>query len=166
MSTSDGGQSFLQEFRTFLKFLQSLWGMLTGISIFFPLSNILARVIPLQSGGDGGAFFFLSPALVTTVTTLVTLFVVFLTFSRRRELSGMRRKALSSFLFGIVLLAFYVGLYYSKAYYAFAAWGWESEDPRHLLVEIPLSVAYAAFFALTTRAFTLLGLLEFYGTGG
>jgi len=160
---SNGGERFLQEFKAFLAFLQSLWGMLTGISVFFPLSNAFARVIPLQSGADGGALFFLSPSFVTAVTTLVTLFIVFLTFSNRGEMSRVQGRALASFLLGILILVFYVVLYYVKASYAFAVWGWESDDPRHLFVEVPLLVGYTAFFALTTRAFTLLGLLEFYG---
>ena len=160
---SNGGERFLEEFKAFLAFLQSLWGLLTGISVFFPLSNAFARVIPLQSGADGGALFFLSPSFVTALTTLVTLFVVFLTFSNRRDISAVRSKASASFLFGILILIFYVVIYYVKASYAFAVWGWESEDPRHLIVEVPLLLGYAAFFALTTRAFTLLGLVEFYG---
>jgi hypothetical protein len=58
-------------------------------------------------------------------------------------------------------LGFYMVLYELKLN-AFGLWGWESDDPRHVLAEIPLLIGYAAFFALITRAFMLLALLEFY----
>ncbi len=46
------GQPFLEELRDFLAFLRSLWGLLAGISVLFPLSNVLFSVIPLEGGGN------------------------------------------------------------------------------------------------------------------
>lgn len=159
---SHEGERFLDEFKAFLAFLKSLWGVLGGISVFFPLSNVLARVIPLRSIEDDGALVFLKPVLITAISTLITLFVVFWTFTNRGAIVSIQRRAWGSFLVGILMLVSYVVFYHVKASYAFSVWGWESDDPRHLLAEVPLLVAYATFFALTTRAFMLLGLLEFY----
>jgi len=158
---SNRGQGFLDEFQDFLSFLTNLWGILAGISVFFPLSNVLVSVIPLQTTSDDGALVQISPAFVTVTSTLVTLFIVLWTFSARAEQTKMKSSAAVSFLLGMLSLGFYMILYELKLS-AFDLWGWESDDPRHILVEIPLLIGYAAFFASTTRAFMLLGLLEFY----
>ena len=157
----DRGQGFLDEFRAFLSFLSSLWGILTGISVFFPLSNLLVSVIPLQSIDDDGAFVRITPVFVTVVSTLVTLFIILWTFSNRVELLKMKRSAAVSFALGMLALGFYMILYEYKLF-AYDLWEWESEDPRHIFVEIPLLIGYTVFFASTTRAFMLLGLLEYY----
>jgi len=155
------GKGFLEEFKTFLAFLQGLWGILTGISIFFPLSNVFFSVIPLKSMSEDGALACLSPAFITATATLATLFVILWTFSNRGDIPKLKSKAWISFLIGIFALVSYVVIYELKLS-AFDFWGWESDAPYHLLIEIPLLVTYAAFFVLTTRAFILLGLLEFY----
>ena len=155
------GEGFLEEFKMFLVFLKNLWGLLAGISVFFPLSNVLVSVIPLQDISHDGALARLSPAFVTSISTLATLFVILWTFSSRNELKKIKRKAIVSFLAGTVFLLSYMILYEFKLS-AFSLWGWESEDPRHLLAEIPLLIYYAGFFSLMSRAFMLLGLLEYY----
>ena len=94
MTDSKKGTSFLKEFKNFIVFLQSLWGILAGISVFFPLSNVLIRVIPLSSIYDdpGGALTYFSPELVTAVTTLVTLFIVLWTFGNREKLKTKKER--------------------------------------------------------------------------
>jgi hypothetical protein len=62
------------------------------------------------------------------------------------------------------LLLAYVILYQVYAEYAWTKWGWGSDDPRKLFVEVPLLISYAAFFSLLTRAFVLLGMIAFFGT--
>ena len=47
MSTLNKGAEFIKTLREFIAFLQSLWGILAGISVFFPLSNALTKTIPL-----------------------------------------------------------------------------------------------------------------------
>lgn len=161
MSGTDGGRHFLEELRAFLVFLQSLWGILTGISIFFPLSNEFFKVIPLELASEDGAFFYVSPRLITAFATLVTLFVFLSTFSNRGSRSRLSRRAWVSFIVGGVAVLAYLGTYAIKVQIYDLA-GWESDDPRHLLLELPLLLLYSTFFALVTRAFVLLGLLEFY----
>ena len=47
---------------------------------------------------------------------------------------------------------------------AWELWEWSSDDPRRLIVEVPLLVTYSAFYALVTRAFMLLGMSEFFAS--
>ncbi len=168
MRTSDKGAPFLQEFRDFLEFLRSLWGILAGISVFFPLSNVLVKVIPLESIDRDGTIVNFSPYLITTISTLTTLFIIFWTFSRRDALKanrgrpGVQRKSLISFGLGFLALIIYLIGYIITGSWAFPVWGLQSDDPRHLFYEVPLLVIYCAFFALITRAFVLLGMIEFY----
>ena len=35
-------------------------------------------------------------------------------------------------------------------------------DIRRLMGEVPLMILYASFFAFTTRAFVLLGMIEYF----
>lgn len=64
MTSLRKGNIFIEEFKEFVSFLQSLWGILASISILFPLSNILFKVIPLQTIDQDGVFIFISPTLI------------------------------------------------------------------------------------------------------
>ncbi len=170
MSPAKRGAAFLDELRAFVAFLGNLWGVLAGISIFFPLSNVLVRVIPLGRYGDeGGVFDVLPPSLVTAVATLGTLFLILSTFAEREAFTTrdgvvrIKRHAWASFAVGLLALVAYLVLYRVYGEYAWSAWGWGSGDPRKLLAEVPLLAAYCAWFALITRAFLLLAMKEFFG---
>ena len=60
------GKEFLQELREFLAFLASLWGLLAAVSVFFPLSNLLTKVVPL--GDQDKPFHNVSPGLVALLS--------------------------------------------------------------------------------------------------
>ena len=158
----------VSELQSFLVFLGSMWGALAGLSVVFPLSNVLADVIPLSSVNADGAFVRISPAVVTAVSTISVLFSILWLFGTRQDIAdsndvkSIRKGALISFALGLVLLVAYLGLYELKLDQAYSSWGWESDDTRHMLVEIPLMALYSGFFVLLTRAFVLLGLIEFY----
>jgi hypothetical protein len=87
MSPADRGTRFLDEFKEFLAFQRNLGGILAGISVLFPLSNVLVKLIPLQSLDHDGAFAMLAPSLVTALAVITTLFVIRWTFwtSRLRD---------------------------------------------------------------------------------
>lgn len=84
---------FWKEFGDFVKFLQSLWGILAGISVFFPLSNALLKAIPLGYIADDspGALEFLSPAPVTALVTVAALFIILQTFHQHHDLSTTKQ---------------------------------------------------------------------------
>ena len=170
MSRTERGAAFIDELRAFAAFLGNLWGTLAGISVFFPLSNVLVKVIPLgRYGEDDGVYDHLRPPLITAVATLVTLFIVLWTFVNREEFreerawARIRRHAGLSFAAGVLALVAYLIVHTVYAQYAWSAWGWGSGDPRKLLAEVPLLAAYCAWFALITRAFLLLAMREFFG---
>jgi hypothetical protein len=170
MSPPDRGATFLREFRAFVTFLGNLWGVLAAISVFFPLSNVLVKVIPLgKYGEEGGVYDHLPPPLVTAVATLVTLFLILATFARRDDFAAhdaaprIQRQAWVSLAAGVFALVTYLVVHTVYAEYAWSAWGWGSGDPRKLFAEVPLLIAYCAWFALITRAFLLLAMREYFG---
>jgi hypothetical protein len=169
MADSDQGSSFLKEFKDFLAFLQNLWGILAGISVLFPLSNLLLRLIPLKTFDyQEGVLVWFSPGLFTTLTTLVSLFLVLWIFGQRQNFKskrgsvGIRRQALISFVIGLTALVGYLILYYFLLSSAYVVLGWVNGDIRRLIGEVPLLILYVAFFTLVTRAFMFLGMREYF----
>jgi hypothetical protein len=155
---------YLAELRKFLQFLSSLWGILAGISMLFPLSNLLVGVIP--AAGHGKPFDAISPAVVTSITTVSCLFITFATFARRDQYGNpgrrpkLGRSAGISFLVGVAALAFYVltppGLYVILV---------EENPDSALYVALYdglFSILYAMFFVLLTRSFLVLAMLEYF----
>ena len=117
MGSSDQGTRFVQELKAFLDFLKNVWGLLAGVSVFFPLSNVLANVVPLKSLAEDGGFAILPPVLVTTLATLTSLFLILWTFGNREEFKvqasqrrPIQRRALISFGVGVLVLLAYVVL--------------------------------------------------------
>ena len=170
IDTSNKGKAFLQEFKDFLTFLRTLWGILAGTSVFFPLSNVLIKLIPMETIDEDGVFVHISPLLITVIGTIVTLFVVLWTFGNRRRLKSnirlhrIRRQAWISFGSGLISLIVYLVVYFVTYQIAWGSWGWSSDDPRRLIVEILLLITYSVFYALVTRAFMLLGMSEFFAS--
>jgi hypothetical protein len=167
-NTSTDGTTFLKEFEDFVSFLRNLWGTLAGISVLFPLSNVLIQIIPLEKFDNGGPLVWFSPRLFTTLATLVSLFLILWTFSQRGQLQAskarrsIQKQAGGAFVIGVCALLLYLASYYFLAINAFDVLGWESADSRRLLGELPLLIMYSVFFAFVTKAFVLLGMLEFF----
>ena len=172
MTNSNNETPALQEFKEFVSFLKNLWGILAGITVVFPLSNVLTKVIPLQkwAGDTGtGAFYVLSPTLVSVVATLCALFIILWIFINRSNFSkktaGLnQRKALRSFLIGIFCLIGYLVVYFLISEYEFfwSQFNWTGDDPRRILGDFILLFLFCGFFALVTRSFVLLGMIEFF----
>ncbi|HIE32024.1 MAG TPA: hypothetical protein EYP67_06560 [Methanosarcinales archaeon] len=171
MRNSKKGTAFLVEFRDFIAFLQSLWGILAGISVLFPLSNVLIKLIPLRRLHDdpAGALGYLTPDLITVVATLITLFVVLLTFSNRHKFEALKerrliqRQACFSFAFGLLALIIYFTVYFGIYPLYYEPYGIYYGDPRWLIGDFGLLLSYSTFFALVSRAFMLLGMIEYFG---
>lgn len=159
------GQTFLDELREFLSFLASLWGLLAAVSVFFPLSNLLVDVIPLE--GLGEPFHELSPAIVAVLTTLTCIFVTFATFGRRGQFADAPRRtryarsARLSFPVALVLLALYVLLPHSLYEVLITNQGGSAAGGIALYDGL-MAALYIASFALITRAFLLLAMLEYF----
>jgi hypothetical protein len=169
MNSAGRGTQFLQELKEFLAFLQSLWGLLVGITALFPLSNVFANLIPLGTIHDPqGSLGFLSPALLTATATLVTLFVILSTFGRRSDVEApeqrgrIRRQARRSFAMGVFALAVYLAIYFGIYPLWYEPHNVFEGDPRLLIGDFALLMSYGTFFALATRAFMLLAMLEYF----
>jgi len=158
------GQEFLDELREFLAFLASLWGILAAVSVFFPLSNLLTEVVPLNRSGD--PFQNLSPALVAVLTTLTCIFLTFATFGRRVQFADAPRRkqyarsARLSFPLALVLLALYVLL--PPSLYEVLITDQGGSAAGTALYDGLMAALYIASFALITRAFLLLAMLEYF----
>ena len=170
MSSSNNGKKFLGEFKDFIGFIQNLWGILSGISIFFPLSNVLFKVIPIRSTQDdpSGGWSYLSPQLVTAVSTMVTLFVLVWTFGQRSDSqspskkSNISRRAWFSLILGFMSLILYLGIDATIYNLIYGPLEITHGDPGRFVGDIFLLLFYVCFFALVTRAFILLGMKEFF----
>ncbi len=165
MSNPKEENSFIEEFKKFLQFLQNLWSILAGISVFFPLSNSFAK-IALAQWPEGGLVFF--PAeLFSTISSLACLFIILYTFGHRHQIGRNRRtiqkKAMFSFLAGVIALIFYLIVYFAvKEDFWYNYCGVQGGDFIRVFGDIVLLIAYSIFFVLMTRAFMLLGMLEYF----
>ena len=171
MNASPKEHPFLDEFSHFTRFWGSLWGILSGISVFFPLSNVLLKAIPLGYIADdsSGALEFLSPALITTLVTVATLFIIVQAFRQRHHLrtskqkDAMQRQAWISFAFGILVLLLYLVTTSGCIQPSTRPLDIWSGAPRRLIGDFLLLIFYGIFFSLLTRAFVLLGMVEYFG---
>jgi hypothetical protein len=168
------GPSFLRELREFLAFVASLWGTLTAVSLTFPLSNVFVRVIPLEGEESFNPLALMPSAPIAATAALVTLFVVLATFGRRHELtlaaprSRLRRGAVISLAAALSALALYlVGLQAVQD----GLYGDTGGIPVYKTVllaagDLTFGILYTAFFALTTRGFMILAMLEYFPASG
>jgi hypothetical protein len=114
VSSSKPGARYLKEFKEFTRFLRNLWGILAGVSIFFPLSNVFMQVIPLDTFNHDGVLVWFSPRLFTTFATLVSLFLILWTFAQRehfrspRKTGMIQKRAWGSFGMGLAALVTYL----------------------------------------------------------
>jgi hypothetical protein len=156
------GQRFLVELRAFLSFLHGLWGVLSSVSLLFPLSNLFFDVLPVSKFEL--PFVRLSSQAVTTLATLTCLFAVLASFARRRDFhaAAARRRfarvARVSFAVAVAACVAYL-LGYSLLYNGKLEL---NSEPAKLAWDAAFAALYVLFFALTTRAFLLLAMLEYF----
>jgi hypothetical protein len=163
-----GSGDRLGELKDLFSFLQNLWGLLAGAAVLFPLSAAFIKVMPLRPGGiDGGAFDAISPTLITTVTTIGSLFTLLWLATNRRawrtRVKLLRQKALTSAIVaGVTLVAYLAGEHIKRN--GIELEGRSSAHVYFLLFEVALMTLYATTFIALTRAFVLLGLVEYFAS--
>lgn len=105
------GRAYLRDLREFLRFLRNLWGILSGISLLFPLSNVFFDVLPIDQ--KYRPFHNLTAPAVTAVAVVTCVFVTFAAFSRRHQFTDQRRRvrfrraAWASFLLAVIACAIF-----------------------------------------------------------
>jgi hypothetical protein len=168
MSTAVG------ELRRFVTFLGTFWGVLAGTAMLFPLANTFVGAIPIGKWDryrPQGGLVYIPPEIVAATATLGACFTILWLFNHRHEFragidrSVVRRRALVSFGVAVGALALYLvvtvlifeGLYWRVLQ-------WTGDNPLRIGGDLVLLLSYVGFFVLTTRAFVLLGMLEYYRT--
>jgi hypothetical protein len=147
MPTADGdrpGRTALAELREFLAFLRSLWGILAGVTVVFPISNLLTAVLPLLPGSE---------RLSTVLATLFSLFAIFVVFALRHVDLNDEYGGEDSGLFIVASIWIFVG-----GAGVLIAYLYVRLEP---LATGLVPVLYATVFGLFAAAFTLLALVEY-----
>jgi len=163
--------TFLEELQDLFTFLRSLWGILAGVTIFFPLSAAFFKLIPVeyrwQTDDYMRGFGYFQPSMVIAITTILIIFAMFWLVSHREQFKPrkrrlMQQRALRCFAAGIGSLILYLTAYevVSDLTYIREIYG---GNPALIPYDLLLLAAYAGFFVLLTTAFMILGMIEYYG---
>ena len=168
------GSAFLRELRAFLSFLASLWGTLTAVSLAFPLSNVFVRVIPLEGDESFNPLALMPSAPIAATATLVTLFLVLATFGGRHEFAvptrrrRLRRGAVTSLALALAALALYLTGIQAVQGGLYGETGGIPVTKTALLAggDLIFGALYTCLFALTTRGFMVLAMLEYFPASG
>lgn len=153
--------SFIQELKAFVRFLNSLWGLLAGAVMLFPLSNVLFEFMPLDLARffDSAGNTAMNPASISTISIVGCLFVTLVDFGRRERLASsflITTEALVSSALAAMALYFYFSYHDSQ-------FRGDGTSVRVFFESIPLiiSFSYIAFFVFMTHAFVLLAVREY-----
>jgi hypothetical protein len=159
---------FVEELQAYVTFLGSLWGILGSISVLFPLSNTFFRILPIAPPAETPWLGpkLLDPPLISAFATLACLYVIFYSFGQRTELQGGNRtgiqsRASRSFGIGILSVFLYLADFYVVPNFVQEGALIPPTDPVLFVYDLTLVVFYSGFFVFLTRAFVLLGLLEY-----
>lgn len=148
-----------------IAYLSSLWGVASGLSLLFPLSNVLLQAVPSTIFIEVQPKTVLTPALLTSLATILSLFSILVLISTRHDIGsrnfysrihGLRGLAILSFMIAVFLLLFYVALCneYRLHYENMST---SSRDGAELYAFFGYPLVFASF----TTAFTALGLREY-----
>jgi hypothetical protein len=163
--------TFLEEVQDLFAFLHSLWGILAGVTLFFPLSAAFFKLIPVEYRWETSdymrGFGYFKPPLVIAMTTILIIFTMFWLVSHREQFRPrkrriMQQRALRYFAAGIFSLLLYLTAYEVVAdiTYVREIYG---GNPALVPYDLLLLAAYAGFFVSLTAAFMILGMIEYYG---
>lgn len=117
----------------FLDYLRGLWGKLSAISLLFPLSNQLLKLIATPDG--------FSPTQATTINTIACIFAIFAIFVGKKQFAYYEMAhPIAAFAGGIIGAGVYI------------------TQPL-LWVGLPGLILYCGIFVCFTAAFTLLAVM-------
>jgi heme/copper-type cytochrome/quinol oxidase subunit 3 len=162
--------TFLEELQDLFAFLHSLWGILAGVMLFFPLSAAFFKLIPVEyrwlTDDNMRGFGYFQPSMVISITTILVIFSMFWLVSHReifkpRKRRVLQKRALHCFIGGIFSLILYLTAYevVSDLTYVREIYG---GNPALIPYDLLLLATYAGFFVLLTAAFMILGMIEYY----
>lgn len=148
----------VSDLKAFLKYLASLWGLLSLFSAFFPLINYFAKLIRLPSS---------YPDVSILLSTLGSVFVVFFQFTNRKETAKTNVKE-NGFGYAVALTLVYVLLPILPSVPPEIYAGWYLSTPwLRFLIEIVIwlwlliePALYIIVFYSFTRLFSILAVKE------
>ena len=120
----------------FLDYLRGLWGKLSAISLLFPLSNQLFKLIATPDG--------FSPGQATTINTIACIFAIFAIFvGRKQYMSYEMAHPIAAFAGGLIGAGIYI------------------TEPL-MWTGLPGLILYCGIFVCFTAAFTFLAVMDRY----
>ena len=141
-----------------LSFFKSLWGILTGIALLFPLFTVVIQNFPIWTSVIDGTD-------LKIYATLINVFGVLLMYSQRYKFQDADRETLTKrvrrdFLLSVVSMVVFMFVLYAMP----PGWGamWETSDLVRYVNDLLLLLGYSGFFMSLTRAFMTLGFIEYY----
>ena len=91
----------VEDFRGFITYITSVWGLLTGLTAVFPTTDVILKVIPLPVD----AYEKSAAPITIPITTPVALYIVFYSFVRcDRVALKLSRQASLFFILGLISL--------------------------------------------------------------
>ncbi|MCF8106758.1 MAG: hypothetical protein K9K64_14845 [Desulfohalobiaceae bacterium] len=147
-----------KDLREFLQYIGSMWGILGGATVLFPLADVLFQVIPLPVDPYQKS---VAPVAIP-LTSLTALFILLSTFVQRYQTGLLTaRRSGKYFAVGMVsLILFFLLDHFEYPLRAGFFPGLDSTDDYTLLL-VGVVPFYIIFFAAVTRAFAILALIEF-----
>jgi hypothetical protein len=140
----------------FVGYFQTAWGILAGISCFFPLSGSVFQIIHLPKQ------MRFQTSAISCISCCFVIFVQFVTVRNTDSLVAFVI-GVPSFLAGLILLFASIFLTRNSIRKELARqWGGSYRDQGMDLVNTILQVIYVFSFALLTLAFTFVGSTDFW----
>jgi hypothetical protein len=142
----------------FITYMTTVWGLLAGLTAVFPTADVILKVIPLPVD----AYEKSTAPIAIPITTLVGLYIVFYSFVRRdRVTPELSWQASLVFILGLIsLVVFFLLDHFEYALRTRLFPSLDSGDD-YVLMLVAIVPFYVIFFALVTRGFAILALIEF-----
>lgn len=123
--------------KDFLDYLQSIWGKLSAISIFFPFAGKLIGAFETPD-----PFWHSNEAIILAITSIIGAFVILLLYVQRYDINYSAFGAIAVFALGIVLSLNYLDSFSCHS--------------------VGCTLTYFGIFTCFTAAFTMLAVKDQY----
>ena len=146
------------EVQGLLTFLKSFWGILTGISLFFPVIATVINIQPIWTA-------VIPEYQILILSMLINMFNILFTFSLRFKYQNasretLLRRARLDLSIGLIGIIIYMFILHAMP----PAWHnmWETSDIVRYANDVFILISYSAFFLSVSKAFMLLGFIEYF----
>jgi Skp family chaperone for outer membrane proteins len=156
--TTHQDTDLLRDVRQFIRFLSGLWGMLSSLTLLFPLSNVLLEVLPADET---------QLSIYTALTTMSCCFTVLYMYIARHRL--IRLRIMNSAKYdGRLVWTFIGGLCASLIYLLVHFWYGQTLEDASVAATVERGAAwvigillYGSSFVSLTASFTGFAIIEY-----